>query len=155
MNIFFRRKDKDFLLIAALVSAHISFLLLVTTSVLAWTQQSLLFDSSEQPSEFVLSSSMLVWLLKKLAVSDSAPSVDPPCLCNKMLSSFCSFPTSSGVSSWGRFWEKWLCLNSSFMDLFPNVPIASNSLGQSMNSSLRDSCRMWSMQGAEVTLIII
>jgi hypothetical protein len=41
------------------------------------------------------------------------------------------------------------------MDLFPNVPIASNSLGQSMNSSLRDSCRMWSMQGAEVTLIII
>ncbi|WVZ21449.1 hypothetical protein V8G54_008771, partial [Vigna mungo] len=104
-----------------------------------------LFSESVQSTLLILrSTSKLDGQLRNLSRGRWAISFSTLGFClNSLVSSFCSFPISSGVKS-GICSEEdgssllVMCLSIASL-LFPNVPIASKPSGQSLNSS-RPSC---------------
>lgn len=152
-NIFLRRKDIDFLPITfLLLSVQISLYLRIIMLIVRSISSSLSSELVETELLIRRSTSKLEGQFRNLSKGRSVGSLsvlDDGLRVRSFLSSFCSFPTSSWVKSErsgdeDRFsrgsWVSWFAV--SLKSLFPKVPIASNPLGQSLNSSL-DSCLAW------------
>lgn len=159
---FLKRKETDFFPRAFLFfSMHTSLhLSIITLIVLSISSSSLSPETLKPAVEIRRLTSKLDGQLRNLSNGRSAAFWiwrSPSTLVagtagfrrNSFVSSFWSFPTSSGVKSAsssssgddgvGGFW---FCLWSEvwFGSWFPNVPIASNPWGQSLNSSFGGSC---------------
>lgn len=155
-NIFLRRKYKDFFPIALfLTSLHLPRIILIVRSM------SESRSTSKLEGQFRNSSNG-----KSAVVSSAFEEVD---FCLKSLvSSFCRLLTSSAVNSEKSGDEdsssrgisvfrlrstNWDVSSLHAWSVYPNVPIASNPLGQSLNSSLGVSLLFWSAQCIPSTMI--
>lgn len=160
-NNFLRRKEIDFFpiaffLLSAQMSLHLPMIRLMVLSI----SSSLSSESLESGLLILLSTSKLEGQLRNLSNGRSATCFSAFGFRDKsFVNSFCSLPTSSGEKSTISSEEDGFSSSisrlseSSLISLLPNVPIASNPWGQSLNSS-RDSCFLWSAKLGERTYSI-